>query len=457
MDSANSTAAASSSQSKVLGEKWIRIKDELKIKMSRWPPCLLADGSDQANKWREDAIKWINGITVSANLFDEKSNSSSSLTSTLSPSFDIIFPIGMRERGSVQFKIQMLDFRSISNPDASYDNVIQFIFPDNSITTNGLNVTSLSNYHRSVDSVWEIPTNLFGGIICNIVSAFGGKLEYTYTYTRNYSFVNHVFVKKQHLYPYFGTGAQVGTLVKGQQGCGKWLKLVTSELASSDNLLTIQSYRHHLFDTLSVYQCTRFIDLHFGNFGDFNRLGNFGHLDLLKMTKTARARSEAAQNFFANLRLVNRNGRRLVILLNVPRFQEVMTIPGKTMEEHLKFNVCDSWPDASGASDELTTEDIDAILHIFVEVHCGNNELKQMIVGNNSSTNEFPTLDDHFESFDEPVMRGLLTKTSAARKLAAHPWHIRLLHQDCSTSVHSIPTAVVDLMGSYFSPVYSFE
>jgi hypothetical protein len=84
-------------------------------------------------------------------------------------------------------------------------------------------------------------------------------------------------------------------------------------------------------------------------------------------------------------------------------------------------------------------------------VYFGNEELRISML--NNSSDAFPSEHDYFESFDEPAMRGLLTQTSAARKLARHSQEVKLLRQSAMQSASSVPTAVVDLMESYLTPL----
>lgn len=98
----------------------------------------------------------------------------------------------------------------------------------------------------------------------------------------------------------------------------------------------------------------------------------------------------------------------------------------------------------------LTPHDLDTILHIVLEVNFCGIQLKQTI---GELCGKFPTVDDHFDSFDEPLMRGLLTQTSVARKLATHTKSIQSLRQEAMESDSSVPTAVVSLMESYLTPL----
>lgn len=434
-------------------DKWARVKDELKIKVNSWP--------SSSEKWTKIATDWINGIKIGARV------TAGYLFLTL------IFPVGPAGSikpidlfSSIPFKIRMWRLESGTT------SVVHFIFRDSNsklgqTTFYKLDVANFINYRYLIPSLAELPLNLLGDIIFHIVRAFGGVPEYLYPAVSS-TYANRLSFKRQHVFP----GCDFVPQNKSSSG---WIEVYHPTIILGGNIFSVSTYRDRLFDNLSAHQCSRLVDCHFGNFA--------------KSSKTMR-KSNYANNFLASLSIKTHHAANGIgieikclpktIIPGIDSIQELLILSDKKMKKCPDFNISDynynpNGPDSSWSQITyekelinlidlinsigiLTARDIDDILHIVVEVHYGNEELNRRLTASSASNSQspsctFPTLKDHFESFDEPFFRGSLTQTTAARKLVSHTKQLELLRKDSATSTTIIPAVLVNLMESYFSPL----
>lgn len=428
---------------KKLEGKWIRVKDELKVEMHHW-----------LSEWREVAEDWIDKITISLHNRDGGTFLTINFPTHLTSSLKITIRQGIPWHNMVEFGSGVAD------------------------VNRNLYVPELIRYCKAIPRLEEVPLNLLGEIIFRI-AAFGGcKLTYQYSNDRDISdsllqpFHNQLFYAKQHAFP----GSNFDRLGYQEQkvDAGGWIKVDRLALIPGGNIFTLSEFHGKLFNNLSTHQCSRLVHLHFSN--------SSNSVDKLKLATELLARLKVKNHtstfvewdLYGNIirpsidfqgKIPNGPSK---IYQSVPLFY----LPGKTIEDRLNFNIADRnnpnnlWFKTIDAKDStsvdlinlttgLTLADIDNIFHIAVEVYLGNEQLHNQIVRSvyNDDKFSFPTANDHFNSFDEPELKGLLTTTSTARKLVMHTKSIQLLRQDASESIHSIPLAVVDLMQSYLTPL----
>lgn len=433
--------------------KWTKTKAELKIEMEQWPQHKDYQGKiGDGGGWNKVATDWINEITLRTRV--ERVVGTSFLFLT------VVFPKKLSATASFSQNFynsfEMEIFTEHGKPICSESTTFNFAGTGRT-SLYGLDVVGFTRYHKLISQIQQVPINLLGDIINHIVLAFRGKMRYsdlrTFHQMEFTKYSNYLYCNKQHVFP----GCEIG---KAEQR--EWSEVECSSIILGGKLFSSLSHRDQLFTNLSKHQCSRFIDCHFGNF-----------INNIKCNETSRLKIKAAHDFADNLTLTNiSTASRSSASNDAPSYRidatystinshvakTLLLVSGKTMEKLLDFTIEKQMIDLGST---LTIKDIDDILHIFVEVHCGNEQLRQLVIAqsmhSSDGSNKFPTLDDHFESFDAPSLRGLLSTTTAARKLEKHSSDVQLLRQICTSStnrINGIPAVLIDLMESYLTPLF---
>lgn len=453
--------------------KWPQVKVELKVKMAHWKP-----------EWQAAAEKWIEATVVEA-----VNEWSKYLTLT------VRFPNGKVHQVDSAHSMHSMDaagsvekFKLLFSP--KYTST-QFGDETGSYSrySSLLVVDRLTKYYQSAFHRQEhdVPLNLLCEIIFHIVNAFEGKLSYYHPKkvaddpsTLPLVYRNYLHFDKQHLFPGFALAPEqsspsdlkdlktLGTNVESG-----WTYIDSDTIVSSDKLALLPSYQKELIDKLCAYQITRLIDCHFGNFGDSGKFGNSScgrqkllssahrFADNLKLGRIRAPKGSAVDDdcFFLEIKSplfkLEATFTTLQKLLISSFYEERTVHYGIYLSFSPKFSLHDE--KLIQVIGDLTPHDLDTIIRIVLEVHFCGLQLRQIIDAQDTlcatSSDKFPTAMDHFASFDEPLLRGLLTKTSAARKLADHARNVETLRQGCMESSASVPTAVTSLMESYLTPL----
>lgn len=467
VDGRDSSTASETTWSQSCVEKWTRAKNELKVKMENWK-----------EQWRVAAAKWIDKITIETEIGEEL---------MLATPLVIRFPPGKL------FCFQNFTITiAPTAPTASRRKKTKTMMTANTIvdfddgdenggrgTTSGIvSVGYLMKHHQSIfqdDQNDWMPLNLFGDLIFHIVDSFGGKVKYTYPILSPVVCKNYLHFDRQHLFP--GFSLQAGqSEAKDEQEVkeDEWTCVDYKTIVAGGKLVNFPDYRRELIGKLCAHQIRRLIDSHFGDFSNST-----------KFAKCNRKLLDSAYHFATSLKLDDGwVGRAFDSYLQISSSIFKIKVWFKTIDEIAKFSFYDQTdeqrrlqptlercvvtpiyhPDSKkitemhGDLTNLNSRDLDSIVRIVLEVHFCGAQLRKIIdksipTPTSRFPQEFPSADDHFESFDEPAMRGLLTTTSVARKLATHAQNLELLDQNASESTHPIPAAVVDLMKSYLTPL----
>lgn len=431
---------------KKLEDSFIKTKERMLTKEC-WPPGV---------KWKETIRQWIGAITIATRTIPGQ------LVYKHNKFVLIInFPIAITTTAEENFQIE------ITSPRA----LIEVSLLGRKIFS-GVPIRQFVEYRKRM-KLEEVPVNLHGDIVFEFVKALGGYLNgYRYGWYRNIDsdeevkYSNLLCVEKQHLFP---GPFEYLSLARSEQKEGKelaadncnddWVYCKLSRVIVSGNLFFDGYCRNTLVDELCKYQMDRFISYFF-------HWHNSKHL-----LKTARG-------FLANLLFSQLGENCKVQFYRLPKCTTPMNTSGKTLKDKLNFTInppsdrettvaaadqiilsCSgTWSKTIkeevilAAVGNLTVEDVDWILHAFVEIYSTGQDLKKLL-SELSSSCKFPTADDHFASFDPQFLRGVLAETDVSRKLMAYDRNILLLRESAIKSARPVPMAVVDLMESYFSPL----
>lgn len=443
--------------------KWSKAKEELKSMMQDW----FVD-------WRTSANRWVDGIEIVASpltIYFPASQSSIPVDSneSIQPTEKMRITIRPDEEYSMNQNLTTVVFSTgIGNKfyvKSDYQSVML--------------ASHLMEYYKSLfpRQEQELPLNLFADIIYHIVAAFQGYLHNGYSNVsipalvvyKNYK--NYLQFDKQHVFPNFVLTPCVpctstsSTSSDDSDVKSGWTCFKSDKIAQGGKLSSFQHYKQQLTTQYSAHQIGRLIDLHFGRH-------NLEKQPTQPDAPKLRQRLENAHRFSACLKnnvawLSDRSFMEIALVANNLEICK-LEIYFYTLDELLTSSFCRgiwgrstikppnfSFETPTQQNDRLldltaglSLTDLDTILRIFLEVNFGRLELEKTIFRDN-----FPTANDHFNSFDEPQMCGLLTTTSAARKLANHAKNVELLRQETMSSPSSIPVAVVDLMQSYLPPL----
>lgn len=430
-------------------EKWLQTKSELKSEMENW-----------RDEWRTLAAEWIDKIKI------EVGKHWLPLTPVI-----ISFPSENLSKYQ-NFKIKIIPTAPTWKQEVKVAATIVVFGDENgitSVTTGVIVATIFANHHRSVFQGPDnsLPINLFGDLVFHIVRAFGGWFDYFHPTenapTKASVYTNYLCLDKQHLFPSFET-----KVCDPFDLLDRWMRVEHKAIISGGELAKSEYYRQELFDKLCAHQTMRLIDSHFAK---------------CKSNQLTQKLLECAHRFSTSLKIEGAISPGNTNLSHFDIYSRFFTIrlSCETLSEALSFSFCDqtdkekqlcqlqlsskrcrfvstaslSSAEAVEIIGDLTSSDLDSIIRIVLEVYYCRLQLDKAIDPRNLSklSNEFPSADDHFESFDEPAMRGLLTETSAARKLVAHETQLKLLRQNVSESTHPVPIAVADLMESYLTPL----
>lgn len=449
---------------KECNSKWSKVKEELKIKVEQWPRNIedvkcVDDFQNHKHNWPEVVGDWINETKLLTRLIMIGNVPFLFLT--------FVFPQELNAETSAKSSDSFeMEIFTESGKSAFSDHTTTFNFADRGpVALYSLDVVDFTRYRDLITSIKSVPINLLGDVIHHIALAFGGSMKYSDSKAfmlKFSSFTNCLHYEKQHQFPGCSF-VKVEYQVQESISAGReWREVKCSSIIVGGELFSSPSHRDELFVNLSRHQCSRFIDYHFNG-------GNISNNTKIK----------TAHDFVASLILHSFSiGDYRSIRNRAPTYQidiaystinsrvakPLLLVFGKTMEQLLNFTI---QADANikkqmiHFADALTIQDIDDILHIFVEVYCGNEQLRQRVLeqdrrceeGTLNPADKFPTLNDHFESFDEPLLRGFLTQTSAARKLVRHTRELEQLRKQSAASDNFVPKVVSALIESYFTPL----
>lgn len=412
---------------KRLQEEFIRTKERM-IAAENWPPNV---------KWKETIRQWIGAIVITTKTIPEDlvyKNHKFALT--------IQFPTADSGDIAAEENFQ-IKIAAMAAPRAP---VRVNLFGQETISQ--VSIEQFVNYRERIQ-LGEVPINLHGDVIFELVKVLGYCLDGYRYYSesdREVKYSNLLCVEKQHLFPgrfeYLTLSEQ-----KQLSTNNNWVYCKLDHVTVGGNFLRDGYCRTALVDELCKYQMDYFIR-HFFSLNNRN--------DSKPLLATAR-------EFAANLSFLQLGESYKVLFCRSHTYVRLISASGKTLKDKLNFSIdkkmidqkttvscSDAWSSAikeeilSQAVKELTVEDVDWILHAFVEVYSTGQELKKLLV-----ESDFPSLADHFESFDPQFLRGKLAETDVSRKIMVNHRNILTLRQEAMESTSSVPIAVVDLMGSY--------
>lgn len=451
----NSSTASQTAWTQSCVEKWVRAKTELKVKMENWK-----------EDWRTAAIEWIDKITIE---IGEEWTPDTPLvirfplgTSSSFQKFTITITPTASMRNEIP-KTRSVDIRFADGDDTGQ------VIPDD-MPSSWIRSDDLMKHHQSVfqdyrDSRW-MPINLFANVVDHITATFDRKLYFALQSTQSPRpiYKNHLYFRKQHLFPDFAlSSAQDAQDAKSIQEDGGWTCVDYEVIITDDQLAHDHNYRKTLIDKLCAHQTRCLIDCHFAKRSQFDKLNgqildNARHFAMsLKISNCQSdcSRLDISSSFFkigVRIKTIDKIANfSFYDLANdkhypFDTFQECSAVPidllgSKEITEVTKMH---------GDLTNLNSHDLYSIIRIVVEVYFCGVQLKKIIF---SSMSEFPGADDHFDNFDEPSLRGVLTTTSVARKLVNHAKNIELLRKNVSGSNYPVPAALIDLMESYLTPL----
>lgn len=441
-------------------QKFVKAKEECSVKMESWPI---------ATKLKETMRQWLNAIRIDLSIANHKSPKRQILVLHF-PTASVM-DMDMRSREfnfNFNFNPSQIFRVQITSPrfgvSTASNTTTETVFIDYGKIYNTVSTISTLQFHncREVIGLQEVPINLHGGLIFYLVAALGGRFN-NYQYHNNdcgvredVRYSNSLHFHKQHLFP--GSSEHLAklfpTFPKDEKDDTKivnsfWIDCQLDYVVAGDNLLFEPNYRNALIDKLCEYQANCLVNYFFRCRNNSSKL-------------------EAARKFLTRLRFYHYGEKCRVEFHHQVIFTTLVEVTGKTLKEKLNFTInslatdqnttscTSSWATASkdeiiiAATCQLTIEEIDWILHAFIEVYSDGQELEKLLF-ESASLNTFPILEDHFESFDPQLLRGLLAETKVSHKLAIHSRNILSLRQDINKSTSPIPLAVMDLMESYLS------
>lgn len=395
------------------------------------------------------------------------------------------FPLPAEARGIFQMPIQP-EVRTSSATTASKTYLIYGLGRNGSDIESNLDDRALI-WYRQQAKLDTVPPNILVWTILFFVNQLGGSIRHTFPVQSALSRCeNWLFLREQHRFENFDLISDVmdttKCLASVKQG---WVRVQMGEYASTLEL-PISHYLSILLDTFKDYLIMRTIENCFSwranNLIDDAR--NFEN------SLTEEPGREVFINYNEQGTQPNEQNEQNVQFVRVFILPQLAKgIKGITLQDKLAFKIGPRTSSALGAftpSNESNTSegsnadlwalafweegisqlvgkldgsDIDCILRIFVEINHHIGELEKSITTQLANTSKdgiveykFPGANDHFQSFDPPFLRGTLSQTIPYVRLIAYKQNVAALREQAANSTSPVPTAVVNLIGSYLPP-----
>lgn len=361
------------------------------------------------------------------------------------------FPLPTRDHLD-QSKFQVV-IETISTTTTSPEKIITsllYCFGGPDLTASCLENYSLDLY-RQRSNLGIVPVNLLIWCISFFVKELGGCIEHKFGFQYDWERCeNWQFVLPQHRFK---------ELTPLDQG---WIKVYSHEYDKELESSSLH-YSIKLFDAFKTHLLTRTVENCFTWSSQIAKLKtalNFVAV-LVQHQKSYRYRLEGEKPFFkcGSLdHLINgiSSSQKLEALNGELSFKAESNDPtnfwAKALQDEkvAKFIHCDV-----NIGGSLDNSDVDWILHIFFDISHHIGKLKELITADTIANLKlkFPTARDHFQTFDFPRLRGALAESIPAIRLAVYSENVKTLHEQTAASTSSVPTAVVDIIGSYL-PVF---
>lgn len=438
------------------GPKLSVIKEELKTKIKHWYP-----------QWRTVAEKWIDGIEMVIRPVNK-------------PEYQFGNPVGDSDvlKVAIQFPSSAeLMFEIILKPTLQ-----EFVFIKYTTThiDRRFPVDLFVSYRRAMN-LEDIPINLHGDLVFHLLTAFNSdtdrsndasapKIAYSYDLVPQSSrhYHNWLFLEDCHAFP-----GCFEFLTKGENG---WVNLRSEIIEVGGKLLSTPIYRRLLVDKLTNYQFSRLVHHNFYRRQDklLERAQKFANSLYLYYHTQASASAFASENranctvgtwfHSPNGSVTSRQLIKFSLSRNVALDEkvDVKLVPATTQPTlPIRIQLTDQtvestsyWRESMRSRPDLVVNpmadlavnDIEWLLSAFIQAKLIGEALKIIITKPGS---QFPTLDDRFDNFDLPHLRGILAQSATSIRLASHAENVERLRREAMNSSSSVPTAVVDLMKSY--------
>lgn len=349
---------------------------------------------------------------------------------------------------------------SNTNLSVELETSMEHYFYDGDIFTSSphLDDRMLMHYREQAD-LELVPSNLLVWCILFFVKQLGGRTKHSHNQATRYD--NWLFILPQHRFPEFDTMPLVITS-RYNHYCGQgWVSIQMMEYATTLELPS-SYYLRHLLTSFATHLIARTIQ------NCFSWRGKIVLNDACRFA--AALTEEPCRNILLNYteegcdqfvrvaileRLSYDASLKDKLAFKVPAFSLSNPLSGSSSSlDSLKERKIDLWDEALEEEGvvkligNLDYADIDCILRISIEINHHIDELKESV----SFHLEFPTANDHFQTFDLPHLRGTLAQTTPVLRLTAYAENAATLREQTTHSTSPIPAGVVDLMGSYLPP-----